>query len=216
MAARKRKDEQKNGSGSGALGFETKLSETAGKLRVHVDGAEYKHFVLGLIFLKYISDAFEERRQFLVSAAADPKTEYFIKEPTQRHGVAEDRDEYVADTRRVRPGSVMFVVRVLSIASESRIGITTREVTFDQDLKAIVPREGVSGQPLAHFLLFRVPAILGLADEASRGTKRVQTELLTSLLLALRSRRHRGGSRASSTRLPRDKWRRCGRASSWR
>jgi type I restriction enzyme S subunit len=88
-------------------------------------------------------------------------------------------------TRRVPPGSVMFVVRGMSLATEFRLGLTTREVTFNQDLKAIVPHEGVSGLLLAHFLLFRVPAILGLADEASHGTKRLQTELLTSQPLAL-------------------------------
>ena len=40
------------------LGFETKLWATADKLRNNMDAAEYKHVVLGLIFLKYISDAF--------------------------------------------------------------------------------------------------------------------------------------------------------------
>ena len=42
------------------LGFEAKLWLTADKLRNNMDAAEYKHVVLGLIFLKYISDAFEE------------------------------------------------------------------------------------------------------------------------------------------------------------
>ena len=46
---------------SGAnLGFEQKLWQTADKLRNNMDAAEYKHVVLGLIFLKYISDAFKE------------------------------------------------------------------------------------------------------------------------------------------------------------
>ena len=44
-----------------ALGFEATLWATADKLRGNLDAAEYKHVVLGLIFLKYISDAFEER-----------------------------------------------------------------------------------------------------------------------------------------------------------
>ena len=43
------------------LGFEQKLWEMADKLRGNMDAAEYKHVVLGLIFLKYISDAFEEQ-----------------------------------------------------------------------------------------------------------------------------------------------------------
>ena len=40
------------------LGFEAKLWLAADKLRNNMDAAEYKHVVLGLIFLKYISDAF--------------------------------------------------------------------------------------------------------------------------------------------------------------
>jgi len=40
--------------------LETKLFEAADKLRKNMDAAEYKHVVLGLIFLKYISDSFEE------------------------------------------------------------------------------------------------------------------------------------------------------------
>ena len=44
------------------LGFEAKLWLAADKLRNNMDAAEYKHVVLGLIFLKYISDTFEEHR----------------------------------------------------------------------------------------------------------------------------------------------------------
>jgi len=44
------------------IGFEAKLWLTADKLRNNMDAAEYKHVVLGLIFLKYISDTFEEHR----------------------------------------------------------------------------------------------------------------------------------------------------------
>ncbi|VVB81475.1 N-6 DNA Methylase [uncultured archaeon] len=64
------------------LGFEAKLWLTADKLRSNMDAAEYKHVVLGLIFLKYISDAFEEKRQQLLK---DPQSD------------AEDRDEYAAE-----------------------------------------------------------------------------------------------------------------------
>ena len=43
------------------LGFERQLFQSADKLRNNMDAAEYKHVVLGLIFLKYISDAFEAK-----------------------------------------------------------------------------------------------------------------------------------------------------------
>lgn len=49
-----------NGNGSAHIGFEAKLWLAADKLRSNMDAAEYKHVVLGLIFLNYISDSFEE------------------------------------------------------------------------------------------------------------------------------------------------------------
>jgi hypothetical protein len=49
---------QKQSSGGSALGFEATLWAAADKLRGNLDAAEYKHVVLGLIFLKYISDEF--------------------------------------------------------------------------------------------------------------------------------------------------------------
>ena len=82
--AREKKPAAK-GDGNGAnLGFEPTLWAAADKLRNNMDAAEYKHVVLGLIFLKYISDAFKERHDQLVAEkaqGADP----------------EDPDEYRAD-----------------------------------------------------------------------------------------------------------------------
>jgi hypothetical protein len=49
---------------------EAKLWSMADALRNNMDAAEYKHVVLGLIFLKYISDAFEARHEFLRAAAS--------------------------------------------------------------------------------------------------------------------------------------------------
>ena len=70
---------QSNGA---TVGFEEKLWAAADKMRGHLDPAEYKHVALGLIFLKYISDAFEELHARLSRQTdADP----------------EDRDEYIAE-----------------------------------------------------------------------------------------------------------------------
>ena len=58
------------------LGIETELWKAADALRSNMDAAEYKHVVLGLIFLKYISDAFEEKHTELhadSSSGADPE-----------------------------------------------------------------------------------------------------------------------------------------------
>ena len=74
------------GGGSANLGFEAKLWLTADKLRNNMDAAEYKHVVLGLIFLKYISDSFEEQRSKLLAGEGD----YEGANP-------EDPDEYKAE-----------------------------------------------------------------------------------------------------------------------
>src|SRR5690348_2966400 len=66
---------------SANIGFEQKMWLAADKLRSNMDPSEYKHVVLGLIFLKYISDAFEECYQQLLQ---EPEAD------------VEDRDEYLA------------------------------------------------------------------------------------------------------------------------
>jgi len=66
----------KDNSNSANLGFESELWRAADALRSNMDAAEYKHVVLGLIFLKYISDAFEEQRTKLEAdrtQGADPE-----------------------------------------------------------------------------------------------------------------------------------------------
>ena len=52
-------------TGTTNIGFEEKLWQAADKLRSNIDPAEYKHVVLGLIFLKYVSDSFEEKYRVL-------------------------------------------------------------------------------------------------------------------------------------------------------
>lgn len=64
--------------------FESQLFKAADKLRKNIDAAEYKNVVLGLIFLKYISDSFEELYQQLKNQTFSPYDD------------PEDRDEYIA------------------------------------------------------------------------------------------------------------------------
>jgi type I restriction enzyme M protein len=71
------------------------LFEAANKLRGSVESAEYKHLVLGLIFLKYISDAFEQRRVALEAELSDAKSKGYVADPTARAEELDDRDAYV-------------------------------------------------------------------------------------------------------------------------
>ena len=65
--------ETKNKTGNGAnVGFEAQLFLTADKLRGNLEPSDYKHVALGLIFLKYISDAFEAKHAALLTD--DPAT----------------------------------------------------------------------------------------------------------------------------------------------
>src|SRR3954469_14921894 len=74
------------------LDYADKLWQAADKLRGTVDAAEYKHVVLGLLFLKYISDSFESRRTKLKEElAADGITGQHLEK------LLENRDEYTAE-----------------------------------------------------------------------------------------------------------------------
>src|SRR5215207_6869771 len=67
----KRRTRTENGSNGATLGYEQQLWQTADALRGSMDAAEYKHVVLALIFLKYISDAFEEQHAKLEAERAE-------------------------------------------------------------------------------------------------------------------------------------------------
>jgi type I restriction enzyme M protein len=69
-------------NGTTNVGFEDKLWLAADKLRGSMDASEYKHVVLGLIFLKFVSDSFNTKHNELVHEAA---------------GFEEDKDEYTAE-----------------------------------------------------------------------------------------------------------------------
>jgi type I restriction enzyme M protein len=79
---------------NGSRDFEATLWAAADKLRGTLDAAEYKHVVLGLIFLKYISDSFEDRRAELAALSRDKESDYYVKDAAQREQVLEDKDNY--------------------------------------------------------------------------------------------------------------------------
>jgi type I restriction enzyme M protein len=76
-----RTPKEKKINGGANLGFEAQMFQAADKMRGSMDASEYKHVALGLIFLKYISDAFEAKHTDLSSQGED----------------AEDRDFYIVE-----------------------------------------------------------------------------------------------------------------------
>lgn len=158
----------------GELGFEKKLWAAADKLRGHLDAAEYKDVVLGLIFLKYISDAFEEHYEQLRLWTADPESVYYIKESRERYQVLEDRDEYIAENIFWVPEQARWS-HLQARARDPRIGILIDKAmqAIEREnprLKGVLP-QGYGRDDLNKRRLGELVDLIGtiaLGDEVSR------------------------------------------------
>ncbi|TAK20699.1 MAG: SAM-dependent DNA methyltransferase [Chloroflexota bacterium] len=141
--------------------LERKLWAAADALRGNMDAGEYKHVVLGLIFLKYISDAFEERHAALIaeqSEGADP----------------EDPDEYRAQSIFWVPTEARWT-RIKAQARQPNVGrlVDDAMAAVERDnpaLKGVLPREYARPALDAHRLGQIIDLITNIkvGDEASR------------------------------------------------
>jgi type I restriction enzyme M protein len=155
----------KNNDTTANLGFEAKLWAAADALRNNMDAAEYKHVVLGLIFLKYISDAFEAKHADLEAQkaqGADP----------------EDRDEY-------RAASIFWVPKearwqhLKASAPQPTIGTLVDDAmaAIERDnpsLKGVLPKDyarpGLDKQRLGQIINLVSDIALGSAADRARDT----------------------------------------------
>ena len=81
-----------------AKDFKAVLWATADKLRAQMDAAEYKHLVLGLIFLKYISDTFAAQQGKVLLMVSDPTSDNYVgDDPAEHQAALEDRDYYTQE-----------------------------------------------------------------------------------------------------------------------
>ena len=111
------------------LGFEDKLWAAADKMRGHMDASEYKHVVLGLIFLKYISDTFQAKYTAL---------------QTQKYANPEDRDEYMAENVFWVPPQARWSI-IQKTAKQPTIGQTIDDAMTaiereNKTLKGVLPK----------------------------------------------------------------------------
>lgn len=102
--------------------LEKTLWEAADKLRGNLEAAEYKHVLLGLVFLKYVSDAFEARRNDLQTTITDSESIEFIKSPERRERIIESRDEYISHNVFWIPPEARWRV-LLAHAKQPEIGV---------------------------------------------------------------------------------------------
>ena len=161
-STRKKKDSVQS---SANLGFEAKLWAAADALRNNMDAAEYKHVVLGLIFLKYISDAFEAKHAELSaqeSQGADP----------------EDRDEYRADSIFWVPKEARWE-RIKASAPQPTIGTIVDDAmaAIERDnpsLKGVLPKDyarpGLDKQRLGQIINLVSDIALGSAADRAKDT----------------------------------------------
>jgi type I restriction enzyme M protein len=131
-------------NGGGDFPFAKTLFEAADKLRGSVESAEYKHLVLGLIFVKYISDAFERRRKILDHDTRDPQSDVYTEDETERIEILEDRDEYLSQNVFWVPENARWE-KLLAAATQTTIGTlidqALEEIERDNPpLRGVLPR----------------------------------------------------------------------------
>lgn len=143
--------------------IEKQLWAAADKLRKNIDAAEYKHVVLGLIFLKYISDSFEELHSKLLAGEG----EYAGADP-------EDRDEYLAENIFFVPSDARWS-HLKNIATSPEIGkhIDKAMEIIEKDnpsLKGVLPKVYARGNLDATNLgeLINLISNIALGDTKSR------------------------------------------------
>jgi HsdM N-terminal domain len=96
---------------------EETLFDAANDLRGSVESATYKHLVLGLVFLKYVSDGFQARRDQLDALGRDPASDWYADDEEDRDATLEDRDAYEARSGRAAspPSAAIEVVDEIDV-----------------------------------------------------------------------------------------------------
>lgn len=88
-------------------------------------------------------------------------------------------------SRLIPKNTVLVVVRGMSLAKEFRVAITKKELTFNQDLKALLPSNNLNPVFLFYYLLSQSKAICDSASEAAHGTKKLDMPVLEQWPLPL-------------------------------
>jgi type I restriction enzyme M protein len=199
-------------NGSHELPFDRELFEAADRLRGSVESAEYKHLVLGLLFLRYISDSFERRRAWIDEATRDPESaDYFTEDESVRHAFLEDRDEYISQNVFWVPEEARFPA-LLAAASLPDIGaridraLDAIESDNPEQLRGVLPRIYARAplQPAKLGELVGTVARIGFGDDPDRARDVLGRTYEYFIREFARKEGHRGGefyTPASVTRL---------------
>ena len=145
------KKPSKKTTASDTRSFEAKLWDACNGQRGSVNASRYKHPVLGLVFLKYVSDNFDFHRNQLLKKLSDPKDEYFLPESPSREAVLEDRDEYTAANVFWIPAEARWETAIRAMAPQpdiaSRIDSVMDAIERENPvLKGVLPKSFASSE----------------------------------------------------------------------
>jgi type I restriction enzyme M protein len=193
------------------LPFAKELFEAADRLRGSVESAEYKHLVLGLLFLKYISDSFERRRSALEAETRDQASDLFTANDAERSEILEERDEYISENVFWVPEGSRFN-ELLKAAAQTDIGqridraLEGIERDNPEQLRGVLPRIYARAPIQASRLgaLVSTIAKIGFGEDPERARDLLGRTYEYFIKSFARAEGHRGGefyTPASVTRL---------------
>jgi type I restriction enzyme M protein len=194
----------------GDLPFAKTLFEAADRLRGSVESSEYKHLVLGLLFLKYVSDSFQLRRDQLEAETRTSGSGVYTDDDSEREEILEDRDEYTAENVFWVPPEARWDA-LLAGATQADIGVRLDRALDavereNQSLRGVLPhvyaKAALSPEKLGE--LVTTIAKIGFGGDAETARDVLGRTYEYFIKTFARSEGHRGGefyTPASVTRL---------------
>jgi hypothetical protein len=194
----------------GDMPFAKTLFEAADRLRGSVESSEYKHLVLGLLFLKYVSDSFQLRRDQLEAETRTSGSGVYTDNDSEREEILEDRDEYTAENVFWVPPEARWDA-LLAEATQADVGVRLDRALDavereNQSLRGVLPhvyaKAALSPEKLGE--LVTTIAKIGFGGDAETARDVLGRTYEYFIKTFARSEGHRGGefyTPASVTRL---------------
>jgi len=145
MAARKKKAKKKAAANNGVAELMKELFQAAITLRGSIEPADYKRYVLPIIFLRFLSLRYEERREQLELMIKEPKGEYYTTDKDEIESILNDPDEYRSANAFVIPEKARWSY-ILKNAQADNIkvilddSLELLEKTYPDKLRGLLPR----------------------------------------------------------------------------
>jgi type I restriction enzyme M protein len=141
-----KKSKQENGpGGNGIAALTSQLWQAAVNLRGSIEPADYKRYVLPIIFLRFLSLRYERRRAELERLVADPASEHYTTKPTVARDILDDPDEYRRAGAFIVPENARWSnIRTHAQSDDIKVRLDDileqLENTYPDKLKGLLPR----------------------------------------------------------------------------